>query len=330
MHEEEEDDEEPIHNNVGVMDEEEVDDEEPSHDETFPGQSTISFPSENVRNSEGNMNEDDPPLPIHHDTVEVVNPTLDKRKTAQHTKARKTAVPSNVKKAARTLKVQKATIPTNAEKVTRSTKTKKSTLPLNAEKATPTRKGRKVKAQNQSSLTVSEADPFIGELVEFSCNSDIGKMLINEFVQKWVDDAICKALEKVHGHIVGVVMKSMVGARILQIRQGNPTTSNCEEIAALPSTASMSSLSSMQRKRKRGIHRKRHERLWNALSTVMEDEGLMAAPGSDSDEPIDAQLEEIDDMSFEWLTFGRDELGVLHNNDSLGVDEMNAKETSVT
>jgi hypothetical protein len=62
----------------------------------------------------------------------------------------------------------------------------------------------------------------------------------------------------------------------------------------------------------------------------MEDEGLMAAPGSDSDEPTDAQLEETDDMSFEWLIFGWDELGALHNNDSLDVDEMNAKETSVT
>jgi hypothetical protein len=98
MHEEEEDDEEPIHNNVGVMDEEEVDDEEPSRDETFPGQSTISFPSENVRNSEGNVDEDEPPLPIHHDTVEVANPTSDKRKTAWHSKAKKTAVSSNVKK----------------------------------------------------------------------------------------------------------------------------------------------------------------------------------------------------------------------------------------
>ena len=299
MLEEEEDDKEPIHTNVGVLDEEEVADEEPSRDETFPGQSTISFPSDNVRNSEGNVDEDEPPLPIHRDTVEVANPMSDKRKTARQTKARKTAVPSNVKIAIRTLKVRKATIPTNAEKVTRSTKTKKSTLPSNAEKATPTRKGRKVKAQNQSSLTVSEADPFIGELVEFSCKSEIGKILINEFVQKWVDDAICKALDKVHGHIVGVVMKSMVGARILQIQQGNPTTSNCEEIAALPSTASMSSLSSMQRKRKRGIHRKRHERLWNALSTVMEDEGLMAAPCRDSDEPSNSQMEESDEMSFE-------------------------------
>jgi hypothetical protein len=62
----------------------------------------------------------------------------------------------------------------------------------------------------------------------------------------------------------------------------------------------------------------------------MEDEGLMAAPGSDSDEPTDAQLEETDDMSFEWLIFGWDELGALHNNDSLDVDEMNAQETSVT
>ena len=104
------------------------------------------------------------------------------------------------------MKVQKATIPSNAERVTHSTKAKKSMLPSNAEKATPTRKGRKVKAPNQSSLTESEADPFIGELVGFSCNSDIGKMLINEFDQKWVDDAICKVLDKVHGHIVGVVM----------------------------------------------------------------------------------------------------------------------------
>jgi hypothetical protein len=149
-------------------------------------------------------------------------------------------------------------IPSNAEKVTCSTKARKSMLPSNAEKATPTRKSRKVKAPNRSSLTVSEADPFIGELVGFSCNSDIGKMLINEFDQKWVDGAICKVLDKVHGHIVGVVMQRskvqqkttkanvaydiawehtnlgetsmssslllhgcMGGARILQIRQGN-------------------------------------------------------------------------------------------------------------
>jgi hypothetical protein len=54
----------------------------------------------------------------------------------------------------------------------------------------------------------------------------------------------------------------------------------------------------------------------------MEDEGLMAAPGSNSDEPTDAQLEETDEMSFEWLILGRDELGALHNID--------AEETPVT
>jgi hypothetical protein len=53
---------------------------------------------------------------------------------------------------------------------------------------------------------VSEADPFIGELMGFSCQSDIGKMLITEFDEKWVDDAICKLLDKVHGDIFGVVM----------------------------------------------------------------------------------------------------------------------------
>jgi hypothetical protein len=359
MLEEEEDDKEPIHTNVGVLDEEEVADEEPSRDETFPGQSTISFPSDNVRNSEGNVDEDEPPIPVQRDTVEVANPMSDQRKTARQTKARKTAVPSNVKIAIRTLKVRKATIPSNGEKVTRSTKTRKSTLPSNAEKATSTRKSRKVKAPNRSSLTVSEADPFIGELVGFSCNSDIGKMLINEFDEKWVDGAICKVLDKVHGHIVGVVMRRskvqqrttkanvaydiawehnnlgetsmsssfllhgcMAGARILQIRQADPTTSNCEENAASPSTASTSNLPSLQRKRKRGIHRKRHECLRTALSTVMEDEGLMAAPGSDSDEPTNAQLEETDEMSFEWLILGRDELGALHNID--------AEETPVT
>jgi len=47
MLEEEKDDEESIHTNVGVLDEEEVADEEPSRDKTFPGQSTISFPSDN-------------------------------------------------------------------------------------------------------------------------------------------------------------------------------------------------------------------------------------------------------------------------------------------
>jgi hypothetical protein len=238
-------------------------------------------------------------------------------------------------------------------------KTRKSTLPSNAEKATSTRKSRKVKAPNRSSLTVSEADPFIGELVGFSCNSDIGKMLINEFDEKWVDGAICKVLDKVHGHIVGVVMQRSkvqqkttkanvaydiawehtnlgetsisssvllhgctVGARILQIQQGDPTTSNCEENSASPSTTSTSNLPSLQRKRKKGIHRKWHERLRTALSTVMEDEGLMAAPGSDSDEPTNAQLEETDEMSFEWLILGRDELGALHNID--------AEETPVT
>jgi hypothetical protein len=41
-----------------------VDNEKPSCDETFLGQSTISFPSDNVRNSEGNVDEDDHLFPF--------------------------------------------------------------------------------------------------------------------------------------------------------------------------------------------------------------------------------------------------------------------------
>ena len=66
--------------------------------------------------------------------------------------------------------------------------------------------GQKSKSPKTVIPHVSEADPFIGELMGFSCQSDIGKMLITEFDEKWVDDAICKLLDKVHGHIFGVVM----------------------------------------------------------------------------------------------------------------------------
>jgi len=65
----------------------------------------------------------------------------------------------------------------------------------------------------------------------------------------------------------------------------------------------------------------------------MEDEGLTAAPCRDSDEPSNSQMEESDEMSFEWRIFGRDDLRLTPNNNDnvdVDVDETNAEETFVT
>jgi hypothetical protein len=146
-----------------------------------------------------------------------------------------------------------------------------------------------MKAQ-KSSLNVLESDPFIGQLVGFSCNTDVGQVLITSFASKWVDEAICKLIYKVNGHIVGIVMRKskgklsnhkaataydiawehtsfgessisssyllngcIVDARIVSVRQQQPISSQNNENFHPDSMDVITSPSAPTRKRKRGI-----------------------------------------------------------------------------
>ena len=208
--------------------------------------------------------------------------------------------------------------------------------------------------KNSSSLMVSEADPFINQLVGFSCNSDVGKMLIASFDTKWRVEAICKTIDSMHGHIVGVVMRKskgklnnskattaydiawehtslgetsvssayllngcMVGSRILKLRQQKSSNGRTDGIVESPASKSTTSTSTVTdgKKRRRRVARKRCEHMRSVLSTVPEEDGLMEAPKSESDQSDSSDAEKFDDKVSDWVIFGPSQAGLGHNND---------------
>ncbi len=74
--------------------------------------------------------------------------------------------------------------------------------------------------ESNSLLQAVNDDPFLGQIVAVPCNSEVGKMLIEGFGEKWVDDTRCRSLDEDCVHVVGVIMRQ---TKVSGRKSGNPT-----------------------------------------------------------------------------------------------------------